>query len=243
MRTAPPSSCAIWPCSPAQGGCRLLVLDRRRSCRATRRCGRPSRRPIAWPMESSGPAFRASDPVAERNDRGRKSTKPQIDPAVRRELAAEWLSRRRDRRHRLPEAIAQRCIRAKRPADADGRTNSGESRPADLLVEPTVRARPSGRQAAPRSARWRFRPPKSTRSLPLLVSGGRRTGRQQLSRRTSHLRACEVDPQPDRTALRRAHAGAALRHATTAVDRRRRGASCVRAPLRDREVFDRLRLT
>jgi hypothetical protein len=156
-----------------------------------------------------------------------------IDPDVRRELASNGL-RAGVISGRLPEAIASALNHGE--GDADSAVIDGES--TDLAADAEVHGRV--RQLR-RNERMEIQASEVFASLPLLVSSGRELGGRRYEQAQA-VYALKVDPQPDSTTV--VELTPELHHGTprmqwTGGD----GGVLHQAPLRDREVFERLRIS
>jgi hypothetical protein len=215
----------------AFAGCRLFNDDAVVQSRSPLQPAQPS--PDSVTMEIIWARFPAGDPALN-NDAWRDIDETQIAPGVHRELADNGF-RAGVIGVTLPDAIA-RALR-------QGEASSDDSAPAEeegtvpLAADPVVRGRV--RQLR-RDQRSEVQASEILGSVPLLVSGGRELGGRTYQQAQA-IYALRVDPQPDRTALveltPELHHGPARIRWTGGDDGILR-----QAPLREREVFDRLRL-
>jgi len=192
-------------------------------------------------MEVIWARFPANDPVLEEAS-WRDIDETQIEPAVRRELTNNGL-RAGIVSGSLPPAI-DRVLHQGQPPDMppvdEAGKSAGPTKPqaTELLTEPIVHGRT---RRLRRNQRFEIQASETYPSLPLLMSGG-----AELSGRTYEqaqaIYALRVDPRPDRTAIveltPELHHGAPRLRYTGGEDGILRQDS-----LRDREVFDRLRLS
>ncbi|MCI0492127.1 MAG: hypothetical protein L0Z07_04230 [Planctomycetes bacterium] len=159
----------------------------------------------------------------------------QIEPATKRALADNGF--RAGVIGGAPPAAIARALRMGEAESADA-PKPGSPQPLDLLVEPTVRGRI---QQLRRNQRTEIQASEVCPSMPLLVSD-----QGELRGRTYHdvqaIYALKVDPQPDRMVVLELtpelHYGPAQIRWTSGEEGVLRT-----APLRDREVFERLRMT
>ena len=214
------------------GGCRLLNDEPVVQGHSPLQPARPS--PDSVTMEIIWARFPAGDPAIN-SDAWREIDETQLPPAVQRALANNGL-RAGVIGTRLPEPIARAMRQGE--ADEDQVTLAASAEPVPLSADPIVHGR---RQRLRRNQRSEIQASEVYASLPLLVCGAR-----ELSGRTYHeaqaVYALRVDPQPDRTV--RLELTPELHHGAprlrfTADD----GSGLRRAVLRDREVFDQMRLS
>jgi hypothetical protein len=156
-----------------------------------------------------------------------------IDPEVRRELANNGL-RAGVISGRLPVAIASALNHGE--GDADATVIDGVS--TDLAADAEVHGRV---RQLKRNQRMEIQASEKFDSLPLLVSSGRELGGRRYEQAQA-VYALKVDPQPDSTTL--VELTPELHHGTprmqwTGGD----GGVLHQAPLREREVFERLRVS
>jgi hypothetical protein len=159
-----------------------------------------------------------------------------IDPAVRRELANNGL-RAGVISGKLPEAIARALNHGEEDA-ANSATITGES--TDLSADAAVHGRI---RQLPRHQRMEIQASEVFASMPLLVSGGKELSGHTYEHAQA-IYALNVDPQPDSTTIveltPELHHGAPRMQWTTGEG----SLSGVlhQAPLREREVFQQMRL-
>jgi hypothetical protein len=185
-------------------------------------------------MEIIWARFPAGDSVLD-DAAWREIDETQIEPSVRRELVNNGL-RAGVISGSIPPAIAKVLHQGETPEVAAS-TRSGQSSIAELLTEPAVHGR---KLQLRRNQRSEIQASEIYPSLPLLVSGGTELGGQTYAQAQA-VYALRVDPQPDRGATieltPEVHYGAPqLKY--TGDDSVLRMAS-----QRNREVFDRLRLS
>ncbi|MEX0611828.1 MAG: hypothetical protein WD738_09100 [Pirellulales bacterium] len=175
--------------------------------------------------------FPAGDPAIN-TDAWRQIDETQLLPAVRRELANNGL-RAGIIGTRLPDAIARALHQGRAPSEHVTPVLAGQTAP--LLAEPIVHGRV---RRLHRNQRCEIQASDVYASLPLLVSGDREL-RGRTYQQAQAIYALRVDPQPDRTVnvelTPEIHHGAARVRWTGGDDGILR-----QAPLRDRELFDRL---
>jgi hypothetical protein len=156
-----------------------------------------------------------------------------IDPAVRRELANNGL-RAGVISGKLPEAVA-RALKQGEAGEGTSSVVNGES--TDISADAAVHGRV---RQLPRHQRMEIQASDVYRSLPLLLNDGNELSGRNFEQAQA-IYALEVDPQPDSTTLveltPELHHGAP-RMQWTGGD----GVVLHQAALRDREVFERLRV-
>ena len=192
--------------------------------------------PDSVAMEIIWARFPADDPVLD-DAAWREIDETQIEPAVRRELVNNGLRagvisgatclprfERSSSRRIAPESLNHRA--------------HGQSSLAELLTEPVVHGR---KLQLRRNQRSEIQASEVYPSLPLLVSGGTELGGQTYAQAQA-VYALRVDPQPDRSATRRAHTRVHYGAPQLEIHGRRVGAAHGFAQ-RSREVFDQLRLS
>ncbi|MEX2317068.1 MAG: hypothetical protein WD669_07945 [Pirellulales bacterium] len=162
-----------------------------------------------------------------------------IDSAVRRELANNGF-RAGVIRGALPDALARALDGHTAATDdtSDNASPDGSNTAIDLVNEPIVRGR---RKQLRRHERWEIQASDVYPSMPLLTTNGRELGGRTYSDGQA-IYALGVDPQPDRTVLTELtpelHYGQSRLRFTGGEEGVLRS-----MPMRDREVFDRMRLT
>jgi hypothetical protein len=168
------------------------------------------------------------------HDAWREIDETRLSPSIQRELANNGL-RAGVIGTRVPEAFNHVLHRGNSPAE------QAETAAAEETVEVTAEPIVHGRvQRLRRNQRSEIQASEIYASLPLLVSAGRELSGQTYQQAQA-IYALRVDPQPDRTVdvelTPEIHHGAARIRWTGGDDGILR-----QAPLRDREVFDQLRL-
>jgi hypothetical protein len=185
-------------------------------------------------MEIIWARFPAGDPALN-NEAWRDIDETQIAPAVHRELANNGF-RAGVIGMTIPDAITRALRQGEPPTSESARTAEGET--IELAADPIVRGRVRQLRHDQRSE---IQASDVLASVPLLVSGGRELGGRTYQQAQA-IYALRVRPQPDRTALveltPELHHGPARIRWTGGEDGVLR-----QAPLRDREVFDQLRLS
>lgn len=214
------------------GGCHMLphggvAADGRSPLRAA------PKSPDSVAMEIVWARFPAGD--AELNDAAwQEIDETQIDPAIRRELAINGF-RAGVISGTLPEPIS-RVLNQNGTAGESKVTD--KEQPIDLLAEPMVRARV--RQAR-RGQRIEIQASDVYPMLPLLIGEGKELGGGTY-RDAQAIYAMQVSPQPAHTALVQLtpelHYGTPRLRWTSGEEHILR-----QAPLRDRRVFDQMRMT
>jgi hypothetical protein len=211
-------------------GCRLLNDDVEMQGRSPLKPARPS--PGSVKMEIIWARFAADDPALN-NDAWQDIDETQLEPSVRCELDNNGL-RAGIISGELPQAIARVLKQGESPsgeATINGETNQ-------LVADPIVRGRV---RQMPRNQRYEITASEVYASLPLLVPGQREQGGRTYQQAQA-IYAMRVDPQPDRTTM--VELTPELHHGAPRV-RWTGGDEGVwhQAPLKDREVFDQLRMT
>jgi hypothetical protein len=213
-------------------GCRLLDDEAVVQGRSPLQPARPS--PDSVMMEIIWARYPAGDPAIN-SDAWREIDETQLPPAVRLELVNNGF-RAGVIGARLPEAIARALYQGE--STSESANSSVEGQALQLAAEPIVHGRV---QRLRRNQRSEIHASEEYASLTLLLSGGRDLSGQTYVQAQS-IYALRVDPQPDRTVrielTPELHHGPA-RIRWTGDD----GIGLRQAPLRDREVFDRLRLS
>lgn len=183
--------------------------------------------------------FPANDPVLD-DAAWREIDETQIDPAVRRELLNNGL-RAGVISGSLPSAIAKIVHQDDRPESSpeDGEsTTAAKLQTADLLTEPIVHGRTSRLR---RKQRTEIQASEIYPSLPLLVSGGAELGGHTYEQAQA-VYALRVDPQPDRTTMVELTPELQYGQPRLRITGGEEG-FFRQASMKDREVFDRLRLS
>ena len=186
-------------------------------------------------MEIIWARFPADDPVLD-DAAWREIDEAQIEPAVRRELVNNGLRVGVISGATMPSAITNVLHQGESQGVAQS-SSSGQSSIAELLTEPAVHGR---KIQLRRNQRSEIQASEVYPSLPLLVSSGTELSGQTYAQAQA-IYALRVDPQPDRGATieltPEVHYGAPQLKYTgdEAVLRM--------ASQRNREVFDRLRLS
>jgi hypothetical protein len=186
-------------------------------------------------MEIIWVRFPADDPVLD-DAAWREIDEAQIEPAVRRELVNNGLRAGVISGATMPSAITNVLHQGESRGVAQS-PSSGQSSIAELLTEPAVHGR---KLQLRRNQRSEIQASEVYPSLPLLVSGGTELSGQTYAQAQA-VYALRVDPQPDRSATieltPEVHFGAPQLKYTG-------DESVLRmASQRNREVFDRLRLS
>jgi hypothetical protein len=214
------------------GGCRLFPDQTLATGHSPLKPAQPS--PDSVAMEIIWARFPANDPVLK-DAAWREIDETQIGPSVRREL--------------LNNGLRAGVIGSSVPAEIgrvlhQGESKSGETHPtaaqksAELNTEAIVHGRVL---RARRNQRTEIQASEIYATLPLLVSGGRELGGHTYEQAQA-IYALRVDPQPDRTAIveltPELHCGEPKLRFTGGDDGLLR-----QAPLRDRKVFEELRVS
>jgi hypothetical protein len=218
----------------ATSGCRLFVVDDPSLGRSPLRPAEAS--PDSVRMEIIWARFAAEDPALNESA-WREIDETQIAPAVRRELARNGF-RVGVIGGTLPDAIA-RALGSGEAADGES-SEADNANAASLTAEPVVHGRI---QQLRRNQRSEIQASDIHPSLPLLTGSG-----EELSGRTyfdaQAMYALCVDPQPDQTVLveltPELHHGQARLRFTRDDDNM---GILRQAPMRDREVFRKLRMS
>ncbi len=226
--------CALWLATLClASGCRVFDLDRPATVQGRSLLGPAQASPDSVAVEIVWARFPAGDPALNETIWQDIDETP-IEPAVARELARNGF-RAGVIGGALPPALANALHQNEAPPDA-GAAENGESL-ADLMVEPTIRRR---LVQARRGRRVEVVASDRYPTLPLLMGDGGELGGNTF-REAQAIYALEVDPQPDRMATVQLtpelhHGSERLRFAQSEEGIFRQ------APMRDHEVFDRLRL-
>jgi hypothetical protein len=196
--------------------------------------------PDSVAMEIVWARFPADNPVMD-DAAWREIDETQIDPTVRRELMNNGL-RAGIITGSMPPAIAKVVHQSSRSESVDDVIpgNEAKSQTAELLTDPVVHGR---RCSLRRKQRTEIQASDVYPSLPLLVRGGAELGGRPYEQAQA-IYALRVDPQPDRTAVVEItpelhHGAMRLRYTGGGDD----GMPLRQASLKDREVFDRLRVS
>jgi hypothetical protein len=183
--------------------------------------------------------FPANDPVLD-DAAWREIDEAQIDPAVRRDLLANGI-RAGVISGSMPPAIARILQQDGQPEPTPpvgDPTAPAKSSGSELLAEPIVRGRTSQLR---RKHRTEIQASEVYASLPLLISGGTELGGHTYDQAQA-VYVLRVDPQPDHTTMveltPELQYGASRLRYTGGDDGILRQAS-----LKDRKVFDRLRMS
>jgi hypothetical protein len=194
--------------------------------------------PDSVAMEIVWARFPANDAVL--NDASwRDIDEAHIDPAVRRELLANGL-RAGVITGSMPPAIAKVVHQTSRSEKVEDviPTNDARSQTAELLTEPVVHGKTMRMR---RKQRTEIQASEVYPSLPLLLSGGTELGGRTYEQAQA-VYALRVDPQPDRTAI--VEITPELQHGATRLRYTGGDDGILRqASLKEREVFERLRLS
>jgi hypothetical protein len=222
----------------AAGGCRLI--DERPIVQGRSPQRPPRQSPDSVALEMKWVRFPAGDPLIN-GEAWQAIDETPIDPAVRRELANNGI-RAGVIRGTVPDAMARALDRHASASDGAGDDAAGADPAAasttiDLMNEPIVRGH---RKQLRRHERWEIQASDVYPSISLLTTSGRElSGRTYIDAQAMY--ALRIDPQPDRTVLMELtpelHYGPAKLRFSGGED------GIVRSQLRDREVFDRLRMT
>jgi hypothetical protein len=215
------------------GGCRLFDLDRPATVQGRSPLRSATASPDSVAMEIVWARFPAGDPSLNKAIWQDIDETP-IEPAVARELANNGF-RAGVIGSALPAALAHALHQGEASSDESAASN-GENL-ADLMVEPTIRRR---FVQARRGRRVEIQASEIYPTLPLLMGGGGELGGSTY-RDAQAIYALEVDPQPDRTAV--VQITPELHHGAPRIRWSQGDEGILRqAPMRDHEVFDRLRL-
>lgn len=197
--------------------------------------------PDSVAMEIVWARFPANDPVLD-DAAWRDIDEAQLDPTVRRELTNNGL-RAGIISGSMPPAIDkvlhQKTSPAPTTADGkDGKSKSPSDQSVDLLTEPIVHGHSCRLR---RNQRFEIQASEIYPSLPLLISGGAELGGRTFEQAQA-LYALRVDPRPDRTAM--IELTPELHHGTPRLRYTGGDDGILRqASLKDREVFDRCRIS
>jgi hypothetical protein len=136
---------------------------------------------------------------------------------------------------KLPDAISRALKQGESPPEEEPMAVSGTTK--EFLADPIVRGRV---RQMPRNERCEISASEVYASLPLLVSGERGLGGRPYQQAQA-MYAMRVDPQPDRTTLveltPELHHGAPSMRFTGGDE-----GVLYQAPMRDREVFEKMRI-
>ncbi len=196
--------------------------------------------PDSVAMEIIWARFPANDPVLE-DAAWRDIDEAHIDPAVRRELANNGL-RAGVISGSMPPAISKvlhqgESFESAGDVNAKDAAKSKQAQAAELLAEPIVHGRSCRLR---RNQRFEVQASEVYPSLPLLISGGTELGGRTFEQAQA-IYALRVDPRPDRTAL--VELTPELHHGVPRWRYTGEGGAMHQDIRKDREVFDRLRLT
>ncbi len=202
-------------------------------------------------MEIIWARFPAGDPALN-DEAWQDIDEAQLEPAVQLELANNGLRagvisgklpdaiarvlKQRGQAHFAPGTIDEMVAEQNVPVPFSA--DDSEIVSNQLLADPIVRGRV---RQMPRNQRYEITASDVYDSMPLLICGQRELGGQTFQQAQA-IYAMRVDPQPDRTTL--VELTPELHHGAPRI-RWTGGDEGVwhQAPLRDREVFDRLRMT
>ena len=231
MRTPHQFAAALCLCMSLVAGCRLMSEQADFDGNALLQTARPS--PDSVKMEIIWARFPAGDPALN-HEAWQDIDEAQLDPAVHRELVNNGF-RAGIINGKLPDAISRALNQGKSPPEEAAKAITGETN--QLLADPIVRGRV---RQMPRNQRCEIPASEVYPSLPLLVSDERQLGGQTLQQAQA-MYAMRVDPQPDRTTLveltPELHYGAPRIRFTGGDD-----GMMYQAPMRDREVFEKLQM-
>ncbi|MEX0642491.1 MAG: hypothetical protein WD468_07310 [Pirellulales bacterium] len=214
-------------------GCALLDLDRPAMVQGRSPLRPAKASPDSVAVEIVWARFPAGDPSLNETIWQDIDETP-IEPAVARELARNGF-RAGVISGELPPSLASALHQDESPPEASTAKN-GDSL-EELMVEPTVRAR---LVQARRGRRVEIQASDVYNTLPLLKDEGGELGGTTY-RSAQAMYALEVDPQPDRMAA--VQLTPELHHGSPHLCWSRSDEGILRqAPMRDHEVFDRLRL-
>ncbi|MCC7474097.1 MAG: hypothetical protein IT425_01770 [Pirellulales bacterium] len=198
--------------------------------------------PDSVTMEIIWARFPANSPAIS-NDTWQAIDELQIDPAVRRELANNGL-RAGVISGSLPPAI-DHVLRLSRTADASSppadeptaAATTPQPKGSSLLTEPIVRGRV---RQMPRNQRYEIQASETFPSIPVLLSKDAELGGNTFDQAQA-IYALRLDPRPDQTAL--VELTPELHHGTPRLRYTGGEDGILRQDsLKEREVFDRLRL-
>lgn len=213
------------------GGCRLMSEQADFAGSALLQPARPS--PDSVKMEIIWARFPAGDPELN-NEAWQDIDEAQLDPAVHRELVNNGF-RAGIINGKLPDAISRALNQGKSPPEEGSKAITGETN--QLLADPIVRGRV---RQMPRNQRCEISASEVYASLPLLVSDESELGGRTIQQAQA-IYAMRVDPQPDRTTLveltPELHYGAPHMRFTGSDE-----GVLYQAPMRDREVYEKMRL-
>jgi hypothetical protein len=228
-------SICVAPWLLAIGGCQVLTPAATMQSHSPLRPARPS--PGSVTIETMWVRFPAGDP--QLNEAAwREIDETKIEPAVRRELANNGL-RAGVISGTLPEAMARALDQGATEEESDSPAATGEAEGGPILAaEPQVRGR---RRQLRRLERFEIQASDIYPTMPLLESDGR-----ELSGRTysdaQAMYVLRVEPQPDRTVI--AELTPELHYGPQRLRFKSAEEGILRQePMRDREVFDRMRMT
>jgi hypothetical protein len=231
MRTPLYLGAALAVCLSLITGCRLFrddtaVIQNHSPLRSARSSPDSVKIEVIWARIPAGEQSPTDEDWTEIDE-------TRIAPEIRRELANNGL-RAGVISGKLPEAIAQALNHGK--GDAHSAIVNGES--TELTADAAVHGRV---RQLKRHQRMEIQASQVFASLPLLVSNGRELGGRRYEQAQA-IYSLEVDPHPDSTTLveltPELHYGTP-RMQWTGGD----GGVLHQAPMREREVFDRLRVS
>lgn len=191
-------------------------------------------------MEIIWARFPANDPVLE-DAAWREIDETQIEPSVRRELTNNGL-RAGVISGSVPPAIAKVLHEGESPQDESPHqetqtATTAKSQTSELLTEPIVHGRKCRLR---RNQRSEIQASEVYPTLPLLVSGGTELGGHTYAQAQA-IYALRVDPRPDRTAT--VELTPEVHHGLPQLRYTGEDGFLRQASLRDRKVFDRLRVS
>jgi len=231
MRTPHQFAAALCLCMGLAAGCRLMSKQADFDGNSLLQSARPS--PDSVKMEIIWARFPAGDPALN-NEAWQDIDEAQLDPAVHRELVNNGF-RAGIINGKFPDAISRALNQGKSPPEEASKAITGETN--QLLADPIVRGRV---RQMPRNQRCEISASEVYASLPLLVSDERELGGRPYQQAQA-MYAMRVDPQPDRTTLveltPELHYGAPRMRFTGSDE-----GALYQAPMRDREVFEKMRM-
>ncbi len=231
MRTPPQIGACLCLCLGLAAGCQLMNQEIDLENHSLLKPAQSS--PDSVKMEIIWARFPANDPALN-DDAWQDVDETQLDPAVQNELVNNGL-RAGVISGKLPDAIARVLKSGASSAETPNALINGQT--DQLLADPIVRGRI---RQIPRNQRYEITASEVYASMPLLICGNRElTGRPY--GQAQGIYAMRVDAQPDQTA--RVELTPELHHGTPQL-RFTGGEEGVmhQAPMRDRVVFDRMRM-